>query len=142
MKINFADNSFLTEIENYTGSLLFKKDDIKKIINVVVTDNREKDFAELTFTAKYICGLMHVMKNAQTIPEVNSVEHIKNDLNINLKKGIEQLKQIISSFNENDKSYFGETYLKLTTQSFNDLSNLFSDLESVKKYLNYLKRKT
>ncbi|MCL4279676.1 MAG: hypothetical protein KJZ60_08350, partial [Ignavibacteriaceae bacterium] len=83
-----------------------------------------------------------VMKNAQTIPEVNSVEHIKNDLNINLKKGIEQLKQIISSFNENDKSYFGETYLKLTAESFNDLSNLFSDLESVKKYLNYLKRKT
>jgi hypothetical protein len=140
MKIDLADNSFLAEVENYTGCLLRKKDDIKKIIDVVVSEGKEKDFVELTFTAKYICGLMRVIKNAPAIPEVNSIEQIKNDLNENMKKGFEQLQKIISSCSEKEKSYFGETYFKLTTQNFIDLSNLFSDLESVKKYLNYLKR--
>lgn len=141
MQINLNDNSFLTEVENYTGSLLLKKEDIKKIIDVVASEKKEDDFDKLTFTAKYICGMLRVIKNAPGIPEVTSIDHVKSDLSENIKNGIEQLKQILSSGSEVDQSYFEQTYFKLTAQNFANLSELFSDLESVKKYLNYIKRR-
>ena len=140
MKINLIDNSFLSEVENFTGSFLQKKEDVKKIIDAVVAGGKENEFEELTFTAKYICGMLRVIKNAPGIPEVTSIEHIKSDLSENIKKGIEQLRQILSSVSESEQNYFEQTYFKLTAQNFTNLSGLFSDLESVKKFLNYLKR--
>lgn len=140
MKINLNNNSFLAEVENYTDSLLQKKEDVKKLIDAVVAGDKEKEFEELTFTAKYICGMLRVVKNAPGIPEVTSIEHVKSDLSENIKKGIEQLRQILKSANEKEQNYFEQTYFKLTAQNFTNLSGLFSDLESVKKFLNYLKR--
>ena len=140
--MNLNDKNFLKEVEDYTGSLLMTKDDIVKLIEVVVAEKKEEEFEKLTFTAKYICGMMRVVKNAPGIPEVSSIDHVKNDLNENMKKGIEQLKEIIASSNENEKDYFEKTYFILTTQNFTNLTQLFSDLESVKKYINYLKRLT
>ena len=142
MNINLNDTSFLSEVENYTGSLLQKKEDVKKLIDAVVAGGTENQFEELTFTAKYICGMLRVIKNAPGIPEVTSIEHVKSDLSENVKKGIEQLKQILSSSSESEQSYFEQTYFKLTAQNFTNLSSFFSDLESVKKYLNYIKRQT
>lgn len=142
MAINLIDKNFLKGVEDYTSSLLLKKDDIVKLIEVVAAEKKEEEFEKLTFTAKYICGMLRVVKNAPGIPEISSIDHVKNDLNENMKKGIEQLKEIISSSNENEKDYFEKTYFTLTTHNFNNLTQLFSDLESVKKYINYLKRLT
>ena len=142
MGINLNDKNFLASVEDYTGSLLQKKEDIKRIIELAVAEKKDEEFEELTFTAKYICGMMRVVKNAPGIPEVSSVDNIKNDLNENMKKGIEQLKEIISFSDDNQRDYFDRTYFTLTQQNFNNLSQLFSDLESVKKYMNHLKRQS
>lgn len=138
--MNLDDKNFLTGVEDYTGIVLLRKDDIHRLIEVVVVEDKEEEFEQLTFTAKYVCGMMRVVKNAPGIPEVSSIDQIKSDLNENIKKGIEQLKEIIASGNEDEKDYFEKTYFTLTKQNFNNLTQLFSDLESVKKYINYLKR--
>jgi hypothetical protein len=140
--INLNDKNFLSGVEDYIGSKLLKKDDIVKLIEVVVAEKKEEEFEKLTFTAKYICGMMRVVKNAPGIPEVNSIDQIKSDLNENMKKGIEQLKEIIGSSRKIDREHFDKTYFTLSTQSFSNLTQLFSDLESVKKYINHLKRLT
>jgi hypothetical protein len=142
MVINLNDINFLKAVEDFTGSLLQKRDDVNKLIAVVVAEKKEEEFEKLIFTAKYICGMMRVVKNAPGIPEVSSVDKIKNDLNENMKKGIEQLKEIIASSSESEKDYFDKTYFTLTTLNFSNLTQLFSDLESVKKYINHLKRLT
>lgn len=142
MKINLNDNSFLSEVENYTGNLLQEKEDIKKLIAAVVSGEKENEFEKLTFTAKYICGMLRVVKNAPGIPEITSIEHVKSDLSENIKKGIENLKQILSSASELEQKYFEQKYFNLTAQNFTNLSGLFSDLELVKKYLNYIKRQS
>ena len=142
MGINLDDKNFLASVEDYTGSLLQKKEDIKRIIELAVSEKKDEEFEKLTFTAKYICGMMRVVKNAPGIPEVSSVDNIKNDLNENMKKGIEQLKEIISFSADNQRDYFDRTYFTLTQQNFNNLSQLFFDLESVKKYMNHLKRQS
>jgi len=142
MSMNLNDKNFLTGVEDYTGSLLQKKGDISKLIEVVVAEKKEEEFEKLTFTAKYICGMMRVVKNAPGIPEVSSIDQIKSDLNENMKKGIEQLKDIIAFSGESERDYFDKTYFTLSTQNFSNLTQLFSDLESVKKYINHLKRLT
>ena len=140
--MNLDDENFLVKVEEFTSNQIQRKDDIKKIIDVVSTHRNEDQFESLTFTAKYICGMMRVLKSAPGIPEVNSVDHVKNDLNENMKKGIEQLKEIMSLSDESDQEYFNRTYFTLTTQNFANLTQLFSDLELVKKYINYTKRKS
>ena len=59
-----------------------------------------------------------------------------------MKKGIEQLKEIISFSVQSDREYFDGIYFTLSPQNFANLSQLFSDLESVKKYINHLKRQS
>jgi len=140
--MNLSDKYFFAEVEKFTSNPLQRKDDLKKIIDVVVDNGKEDVFEKLTFTAKYICGLMRVLKNAPGIPEVSSIDQIKNDLNENMKKGIDQLKELTSLSSESDKEYFEKIYFTLSQQNLTNLSQLFSDLESVKKYLNYLKRKS
>lgn len=140
--MELKDKNFLEEVEKFTGNLLNNKDDVKKLLTASASNNKEKDFEKLTFTAKYICGMMRVVKNAPGIPEVNSIDHIKSDLNENMKKGIEEMKEIIASANKEEKDYFEKKYFTLTSQNFTNLTQLFSDLESVKKYLNHLKRQT
>lgn len=127
-------------VEEYTSFSLQRKDDVQKLIDTATRNGKESEFEKLTFTAKYICGMMRVLKNAPGIPEVSGVDHVKNDLNENMKKGIDQLKEIISFGDESIRKYFDNTYFTLTPQNFSNLSQLFSDLESVKKYINYLKR--
>jgi hypothetical protein len=85
---------------------------------------------------------MRIAKNGPVVPEVNNIEHIKADLNDNINKGKEQLREIISNGNDEERGYFEKTYLSMTTESFGNLNKLFSDLEAVKKYINYLKRLT
>jgi hypothetical protein len=138
--MHLVDNNFLSKVEEYTSNPLERKDDLKKIIDVVVDNGNQSEFEKLTFTAKYICGMFRVLKTAPGIPEIQSMDHVKNDLNENMKKGIEQLKQIISYSDKSTQEYFDKNYFTLSPQNFSNLSQLFSDLESVKKYLNHLKR--
>ena len=138
--MELKDKNFLEEVEKFTGNLLSNQDDIRKLINAAVSNNKEEEFEKLTFTAKYISGMMRVLKNAPGIPEVSSVDHVRKDLNENMKKGIEQLKEIISASTENIADHFDKKYFTLTQENFVNLTQLFSGLEAVKKYLNYLKR--
>jgi len=140
MKLN--DDAFLESVEDYTSSLLQRKNDIKKIIDVVVKNNIEGQFESLVFTSKYIGGMFRVLKTAPGIQEVNSLDQLKNDLNENIKNAVMKLKEIISLSDVTTQEYFEKNYFTLSSQNFNNLSQLFSDLESVKKYLNYLKRKS
>lgn len=142
MEINLSDKNFLDEVEKFTESSLQSKNDIQKLINIVVASKKEKQFEDLTFTSKYICGLMRVMKNAPGVPEVSSIDHVKKDLSENINKAVDQLKEILEESNKAEKDYFENTYTQLSSENFNNLQRLFSDLESVKKYLNYIKRLT
>ena len=140
--MNLAEENFLIKVEDYTSNPIQRKDDIRKIIYAVSANGIEEQFENLIFTAKYVCGLMRVLKSAPGIPEVTGVDQVKNDLSENMKKGIEQLKKIISFSNENDQKYFDENYFTLSNQNLNNVTELFSDLESVKKYINYFKRQS
>ncbi|MFI5238052.1 MAG: hypothetical protein ACHQLA_08945 [Ignavibacteriales bacterium] len=139
MNINFNNKNFLSEVESFTKNNLIRKSDLQKLIELSVSSRKETELEELSFTAKYICGMIRVLKHAPGIPEAQNINQVKEDINLNLKKAIEQLREIITS-DAQLKNYFEETYLSLTSENLINLNQLLSDLESVKKYINYLKR--
>ena len=56
-----------------------------------------------------------------------------------MKKVGELVRGILADAEESTINSFEESYLSLNQNSFNNLSLLLDDLESVKKYLNHLK---
>ena len=142
MEIDYKNDNFIREVEAFTKYNLQRKPDLKKLIDISVSNNKVKEFEELTFTAKYICGMMRVLKNAPAISEVQNTEQIKEDLNNNLKKILEQLRVIIKIGDNEMQNYFEKNYLSFSSQNIININQLLSDLESVKKYINYLKRKS
>ena len=140
MEINLNDENFISEVESFTWNSLYRKEDIHKFIEIVIAEGKEKEFKDLTFASKYICGMMRIVKNSPAISSVGDIDHVKNDLNENMKKAVEQIREIISAGGERRKSYFEEEYLSTTAYSFNNLSQFLSDLEAIKKYINFLKR--
>lgn len=135
------DPNFLDDIEKFSGKSLNKKDDLAAIIEVYKSSKKFEDFENLSFTGKYVNGLFRVLANSTKIPEVENVDHIKKDLSENMEKVISQLKEITSYMNEKNKMLIEENYLKLSQSSLQNLKQLVEDLDSIKKYLNFLKRK-
>jgi hypothetical protein len=139
MLSNLSNENFLEETEKYTNSLLHKKDDVQKIISISIEHSKEEKLNELVFTAKYVKGLLRILNKAPGIPEVENIEHVKEDMTENMKKVVEQLRDVLADAEESTLNSFEERYFSLNQNSFNNLNLLLADLESVKKYLNHLK---
>ena len=97
-------------------------------------------FEDLAFTAKYVQGLLRIVKQAAVNTEINNLEQIKKDFSDNMEKAAAQIKEIISHADENIKFHFEQTYFELSQQGFINFSELLSDLEWAKQYLNEKKR--
>ncbi|MEO8399515.1 MAG: hypothetical protein ABI550_06845 [Ignavibacteriaceae bacterium] len=83
---------------------------------------------------------MRVLNSGAKINEVNSLEHVKKDLSLNMNKIIKQLKTLFSDADNSKKNHFENNYLQMEQISFQNLNELLSDLEWTKKYFNDLKR--
>jgi len=133
--------NFLDDVEKFSGKSLNKKNDLILVLEACNSNEKFKELENLSFTGKYVNGLFRVLANSTKIPEVENVDHIKKDLSENMEKVISQLKEITSYMNEKNKMLIEENYLKLTQDSLQNLKQLVEDLDSIKKYLNFLKRK-
>jgi len=139
--MNKLQSTFLKDVENFTGKLFNRKDDLKIIIEAFNYDDKIEDLEKLTFTGKYVNGLFRVLNSSIKIPEVESVDHIKKDLSENMEKVILQLKEITSKMNAEDKKKIEDNYLQLSHYSLQNLQQFVEDLDNIKKYLNHLKRR-
>ena len=130
----------IDEIDDFSLHRLNKKSDLKTLFCLSVKDNKEKTFEELSFTAKYVQGLMRVLKTGTSNPEVKSLEHIRKDFTHNMKKIVDQMKEIVVNADEQIKRYFETTYFDMSQQWMQNLTLILSDLEWAKKYFNMQKR--
>jgi len=130
----------INEIDDFSGHRLNKKTDLKTLYSLAVNELKEKTFEELSFTAKYVQGLMRVLKTGTSNPDVKSLEHIRKDFTHNMQKVVDQMKEILLSADEPIKRYFETTYFDLSHQGMQNLTLILSDLEWAKKYFNLQKR--
>jgi hypothetical protein len=120
--MSLFNENFLRETEKFNNHRFNKKDDVQRLISIVIDLRKEE-----------------VVNKAPVIPEVESIEHVKADISENMKKVIDQLRSILSGSKVNTKNFFEENYLSLNQNSFSNLNLLLADLEAIKKYLNHLK---
>jgi len=127
-------------VDEFSNFQLQKRDDLQRFFAISMEGKNYKLFEETIFTAKYVLGLMRVMKKGASFLEIESLEHVKKDLTENMEKISGQIRELISSASEIDNNYFEEKFLKLDADSFLNLNKLLEDLEWTKKYFNDLKR--
>ena len=130
----------LRKVDEFSNFKLQRRDDLQIIFNEGVKDNNNKLFEDLVFTAKYVQGLMKVMKMGRENSEVKSLEHVQIDLTKNMEKLVEQIRQITSGSSQSDKEYLDKTFLQMNADAFKNLNDLLYDLDWTKRYLNDLKR--
>lgn len=134
------NSKILSDAEEYTGNNLKSKNEIELLLNECKTKDDFLAFEELCFTGKYVSGMIRVLKSAGGNPEVENTDKIKKDLSDNMEKVISLLKKITLNSSEEIKNAFNEKYFQLTASTLNNLYILTSDLDTLKKYINYLKR--
>lgn len=142
MSENYFKDSreLLKRVDKFSNFKLQRRDDLQIIFTEGVKEENNKLFEDLVFTAKYVQGLMKVMKMGQENSEVKGLEHVKADLAKNMEKVIEQIREIISSSSQSDKDYIEKNFLEMSPDAFKNLNELLADLDWTKKYLNDLKR--
>ena len=134
---SIIEKNLLDKVEETADIILKRKIDLQFILDEYWNNNLLDDFEELAFTAKYIEGLKRVLKKGGDFQEIENLDYIKKDLGENMEKVIEQIRSILLNAPDDKKMYFEETYLMLSASGFQNLNELISDLEQVKKYLNF-----
>lgn len=142
MKNDFSNIAadFVNEVEKFSKTNLNKKAELLRIYEESLKSDKEKIFEDLTFTAKYLRGLMRILQSGTGNPEVSSMEKIKADFSANVKKVTEQLKDIIADADEELKKYFSDSYFEISQQGLTNLNELLADLEWTKMFFNDQKR--
>jgi hypothetical protein len=132
--------SFVNEIEKFSKTKLKRKAELLRIYEEAINRNNEALFENLIFTAKYVQGLLRIVKSGTVSAGVNNVEQIKKDFSDNMSKAVSIIKEIIDAADERLKFHFEQTYFELTQQGFLNMSELLSDLEWTKIFMNDKKR--
>lgn len=132
--------SFIDGLETFSGGKLKEKEMVKSMLHHSLSSDSLKLFEDCCFTAKYISGLMRVLKSAASMSDVNNTDSIKSDLSKNFEQFTLQVKEIIGLMPEETRDTVTQTYLEMTPESFTRLNNLIADLNWAKMYLNDLKR--
>ena len=133
--------NLINETEEFLKRSLKKKDDLRIILNSFMQKNKFEDFEKFTFNGKYLNGLFRVLRDSPNLSEVKSVDHIKKDISETIEKMISKISEVADSLGENEKAALKKNYLELSQDSLKNLQTLSEDLDDIKKYLNYIKRK-
>ena len=133
-------SDFINDVEKFSKDKLKRKAELIRIYEEALKYKNEKLFDDLAFTAKYVQGLMRVVKSGSINPDIKNIDSIKKDFTDNMNKVVLKIRELISSADENLKIHFEQTYFELSQQGFVNLAELLSDLEWTKIYLNDSRR--
>lgn len=133
-------SDFINDVEKFSKDKLKRKAELIRIYEEALKYKNEKLFDDLAFTAKYVQGLMRVVKSGSINPDIKNIDSIKKDFTDNMNKVVLKIRELISSADENLKIHFEQTYFELSQQGFVNLAELLSDLEWIKIYLNDSRR--
>jgi tRNA uridine 5-carbamoylmethylation protein Kti12 len=141
MSETIFNQGFLDDVEKFTSKSFHQKDDLMNIIDSFNRTSSFKDFENFAFLGKYVNGLFRVIQSSGKVTEFQNLEQVKKDLGENIEKVISSLKEITLKLNEEHKIKLEKKYLELSKESIQNIQHLVEDLDDIKKYLNFIKRK-
>ena len=107
---------FVNEVEKFSKLKLKRKAELLRIYEEALNSKNQALFEDLVFTAKYVQGLLRIVKSGKIISEINNIDQIKKDFSDNMNKAVIKIKEIISGADEGLKLHFEQAYFELSQQ--------------------------
>ncbi len=127
-------------VEDIARGKLNSKEDLQRITELALQNNKMELLEELTFQAKYSQGLVKIIQNRDNKIEDDYFIKIQAEMVQSLSKVKKLLDELLQSAGDFLKTIYKEKYFEMTQQSLFNLNNLCNDLGYLKLYFNDLKR--
>lgn len=132
---------FIIAVDEFAKGTLHNAEDLTRIMEVVIKNDKQKQLEDLAFTAKYALGLMKIFQDRSNNEfEDEYFEKIRGEYTEAITKVRSLLEEILSDASSFISGIFKEKYLGMTHGSMNNLNILIEDLSWIKMYLNEQKR--
>ena len=115
------------------------KEDLERVIEISFRFDKLKNFEELVFHAKYINGLLRIIRNKDNSLEDEYFVNVKKEYAEHIEKVKGQFLLILQPASEFITEILKKKYLEMTVESLENLNKFCDDFSKVKSYLNELK---
>ena len=127
-------------VEDISLGKLKNKDDLFRIIEIAVKNNKMKLLEELAFHAKFSQGLILIIQKNNSEIEDEYFLKIKAELVESIEKVKKLFEELLTDASDFLKTIFKEKYFEMSQKGITNLNNLCGDLAYLKLYFNDLKR--
>lgn len=116
-------------------------DDLYRLIEIAYQFDMKEELEQLAFSGKFSHGLFQIIQKGGAAVEEEYFEKIKKEYTESLIKLRKDLEIILDKSTDFFRKIFKEKYFTLTHESMFNLSELCSDLNHLKMYMNDMKRR-
>ncbi len=127
---------FVNNVELFNNTKLKRKIELLRIYESSIKYSKEKEFADLLFSAKFVHGLFMFIQKDSTDISTTDAQKIKEELLTGIKKIINQIQFLVKDNEEEFRQYLNENFFIANQQNFQKLTELISDLALAKLYFN------
>lgn len=142
MKLSEAlKKDFIKNVVKTSKGKLNNTEDLERLAGLAFEFGNFTIFEDLAFHAKYLNGLVRIIRNKDNTLEDEYFVKIKKEYEEHIKKVKELFLIIIEPGSGFIKEIFMKKYFELNVESLERLNSFCEDLEKVKYYINELKEK-
>lgn len=127
---------FVNEVELFNNSKLKRKIELLRIYESAIQYDKEKEFNDLLFSAKFVHGLFVFLQRDSPDISTTDIQKIKEELSTGIKKIIDQIQLLVKDNDLEFKQYLTDNFFIANQQNFLKLTELISDLALAKLYFN------
>ena len=127
-------------VEDISHGKLKNKDDLFRIIEIAVKNNKLEELEELAFHAKFSQGLISIIQKSNSEIEEEYFRKIRTELVESIENVKKQFEELLNDASDFLKTILKEKYFEMSQKGITNLNNLCGDLAYLKLYFNDLKR--
>jgi hypothetical protein len=140
MELSNDTQKILSAIDKLSKDKLNYREDLGRLIELSIQNNKMKVLEELSFQARYSQGLLKIVQNRDNKIEEEYFSKVQKEFAQSVEKIKSSIEEILSNSSPFIKQIFSDKYLQITHASLSNLNKFCPDLGFVKFYFNDLKR--
>lgn len=128
--------NIIEEVETLSKNKLKMKDDLLRIIDISIKENKILLLEDTAFKARYLQGLFGIIQRGESSIDEEVFRRYMAEYMENVEEVKKNLAGIIEKAAGFYRSIFEEKYFAMTQESISNLNRLIYDLGWLKMYLN------
>jgi len=132
----------LSKVEILAGGKIKCREDLERLINIAVLNEKLAALEEISFNAKIAFSMLQIIQRKEEVVDEEFIHKASEEYKSNIVKIKMLLNYLLGNNNKFIKDIFAEKYFKMTQANLSNLNNLCSDLNYLKYYFNDKKHVT